>query len=286
MMIFVASGLEGSTPCFRKFLKAIDAYGADVAVLLGDLTGRKVVPVTKKGPSSWEVPIDGKVHAIDSPAALAEMTASLADHGDYWIEQSPEEFEHTRNNPTLVDIFFKSLVRERLEEWLTLADERLGNGGPPVFVAPGSGDWTVIDDLFEQGGRMAPCDDRIVDVDGYQLVTSSSSGPTEWDLAREMDDRDLHKKLLDLCSGISDPDFAIFNLQADSRAAQRIVKRFQPLVRTMNTTQGGSGGASKRGRTIELSPRSALVEDAAPTLFGILMKLENGEVKDYHFTEA
>lgn len=286
MMIFVASGLEGSTLCFRKFLKAIDSYGADAAVLLGDLTGRKVVSVTKKGPSSWEVPIDGKVHAIDSSTALAEVTASLADHGDYWIEQTPEEFEHTRNNPTLVDIYFKSLVRDRLEEWLTLADECLGNGGPPVFVAPGCGDWEVIDDLFEHGGRMAPCDDRIVEVDGYQLVTSSSSGPTEWDLAREMDDRELHKKLLDLCSGISDPDFAIFNLQADSRAAQRIVKRFQPLVRTMNTTQGGSGGASKRGRTIELSPRSALVEDAAPTLFGILMSLENGEVKDYIFTEA
>ncbi len=286
MRVFTVSGLEGSTVCFRKFLKAIDTYQADVAVLLGDLTGRKVVAVTRKGPSSWEVPVDGKVHKIDSPAALAEAKAAIVDHGDYWIEQTPEEFEHTRSNPMLVDLYFKSLVRERMQEWLTLADERRGNGGPPIFVAPGCGDWTVIDDLFEKGGGMTPCDDRIVEAGGYQLVTSSSSGPTEWELAREMDDHELHKKLLELCSGIGDPDYTIFNLQADSRAAQRIVKRFQPVVRVMGTPQGSSGGASKRGRTLELSPRSVLVEDAAPALFGVLVVLENGEVKDYLFTEA
>jgi hypothetical protein len=101
-----------------------------------------------------------------------------------------------------------------------------------------------------------------------------------------MDDHRLHGKLLDLFSGIGDPDYAIVNLQADSRAAQRIIKRFQPIVRMMGTTQGSPGGASKRGRTLELSPRSRLVEDADPTLYGVLVLLENGEVKDYIFTEA
>jgi uncharacterized protein len=286
MKLFTVSGLEGSTTCFRKFLNAVVTYQADVGVLLGDLTGRSVISMTKTGPSSWEVPIDGKVHQIDSPSALAEVTGLIAGRGDYWIEQTPDEFEHTRANPALVDLYFKSLVRERIEEWMTLADDKLGSGGPPIFVAPGCGDWTVIDDVLEQGGRLAPCDDRVVDVDGYQLVTSSSSGPTEWDLAREMDDHQLHRKLLDLCSGIGDPDYAVLNLQADSRAAQRIVKRFQPIVRMMGTTQGSPGGASKRGRTLELSPRSKLVEDADPTLYGVLVMLENGEVRDYVFTEA
>jgi Icc-related predicted phosphoesterase len=286
MKVFTASAIEGSTLCFRKFLSAIDTYQADVGVLLGDLTGRKVVSVIKKGPSSWEVPLDGKVHEIDSPAALAEVTAQIEDHGDYWLEQTADEYEHLRSNPPLVELYFKSLVRERIQEWLALADDRLSAGGPPVFIAPGSGDWRIIDELFEHGGRLLPCDDRIVDVDGYQLVTSSSSGPTEWELAREMDDHDLHKKLLELCSGVDDPDFAIFNLQADSKAAQRIVKRFQPVVRVRGSLTGNGGGVSKAGRTLELSPRSAMVEDAAPALYGVLLKLENGEVQDYLFTEA
>ncbi len=286
MRVFTASGLEGSTLCFRKFLSAIDSYQADVGVLLGDLTGRKVVSVIKKGPSSWEVPVDGKVHEIDSPSALAEVTRSIVDHGDYWIEQTPDELEQTRTDPMLVDLLFKSLVRSRIEEWLTLADERLGSESQLVLVAPGCGDWTIIDDLLEHGGKLAPCDNRIVEFGGYQLVTSSSSGPTDWELAREIDDHELHRRLLELCSGVGDPDFAIFNFQADSRAAQRIVKRFQPVVRLLGTMQGAQGGARKRGRTLELSPRSTLVEDADPMLYGVLVMLQDGDVKDYVFTEA
>ncbi|NLE22982.1 MAG: hypothetical protein GX624_09415 [Actinobacteria bacterium] len=286
MKVFTASGIEGSTACFRRFLKAVSTYQADVGVLMGDLTGRKVVSVIKKGPSTWEVPLDGKVHEVDSSAALTELTQHVADRGDYWLEQTPEEYEHLRSNPSVVELYFKSLVRERIEEWLTMADEQLSAEGPPVFVAPGCGDWPIIDELLERGGRLLPCDDRIVEVDGYQLVTSSSSGPTEWELVREMDDHQLHQKLLELCSGIGDPDFAIFNLQSDSKAVQRIVKRFQPVVRFRGSMQGNGGGVSRQGRTLELSPRAPMVEDAAPTLYGVLVQIERGEVKDYVFTEA
>jgi Icc-related predicted phosphoesterase len=286
MKVFTASGLEGSTTCFRRFLSAIRTYQADVGVLLGDLTGRQVVSVIKKGPTAWEVPLDGKVHEVDSAATLAQLTRSIVDKGDYWLEQTQEEYEHVRSNPALVELYFKSLARERIQGWFAMAEERLGAGGPPVFIAPGSGDWTVIDELLEHGGRLTPCDDRVVRVGDYQMMTCSASGPSEWELAREMDDRALHKKLLELCSGIDDPDFAIFNLLADSKAAQRIVKRFQPLVRLGGAGYGNGGGASRQGRTIEISPRSAMVDDAAPTLYGVLLQLEGGAVRDYVFTEA
>ena len=70
----------------------------------------------------------------------AEHTARvMAVKLESMIEQTPEEYEHTRANPMLVDLYFKSLVRARVEEWLTLADERLGSGGPPILVAPGCG---------------------------------------------------------------------------------------------------------------------------------------------------
>ena len=58
MKVFTASGIEGSTPCFRRFLSAVRSYGADVGVLLGDLTGRKVVSAIRTGPSTWTVPLD------------------------------------------------------------------------------------------------------------------------------------------------------------------------------------------------------------------------------------
>ena len=99
-------------------------------------------------------------------------------------------------------------------------------------------------------------------------------------------DRQLHHDLLELCSGLEDTDYAIFCMQGDSRAVERITKRFQPAVRFMGTVQGGQGGARKQGRTLVVSPRSMLVEDADPTLYGVLVVLEGSQVKDYIFTEA
>ena len=286
MRIFFVAGLEGSTVCFRKFLTALDRYEADVGILLGDLTGRKVVSLIQTGPESWDVSLEGKTQRISSPAAYAQITAEMENRGDYWVEQTREEFERTVASPLMVDLLFKSLVRERVEEWLALADSRLRDDGPRVFVAPGCGDWTIIDDLFEGHHKMVPCDNRVVGVDGYEMVTCSASGPTDWDLAREIDDRQLHDRLLGLCAKVGNPDYAIFNLQADSRAAQKIVKRFQPTLRLLGAAQGVAGGARKRGRTLELSPRSEAIEDVTRSLHGVLAVLEQGVVKDYVFTEG
>ena len=59
----------------------------------------------------------------------------MENRGDYWVEQTREEFERTLASPLLVDLLFKSLVRERVEEWLALADSGLRDDGPRVFVS-------------------------------------------------------------------------------------------------------------------------------------------------------
>jgi uncharacterized protein len=286
MKVFFVAGLEGSTACFRKFLTALESYEADVGILLGDLTGRRVVSLIQKGPDRWDVPIDGKILTIDSSTAFADTTSAIEDRGDYWVEQTQDELDRTAASPLMIDLLFKSLARQRVERWLGLADARLRDDGPKVYVAPGCGDWAIIDDLFEGNHKMAPCDNRIVHLNGHEMLTCSASGPTDWDLAREIDERELHDRLLSLCSGLGDPDYAIFNLQADSRAAQKIVKRYQPMLRLLGAVQGNTGGARKRGRTIELSPRAELIEDATRSLHGVLAMLEGGEVKDYVFTDG
>jgi Icc-related predicted phosphoesterase len=286
MKLFTVAAIEGSTGCFRKFLKAVGMYKADAAVLLGDLTGRQVVSVIQRGHSLWEAPVDGRIHRVESRAELAEVTTFIANRGDYWLEQTPEEYERLVANPAMVDLYFKSLARQRLEEWLQLADEWLNESGPPVFIAPGSGDSPIIDALFESGSKLLPCDDRIVQVGGYELVTSSASGRSEWELVREMDDRALYNKLLNLCSRIGDPDFAVLNLQADGKVVKRILKRFQPLVCFTRANQGTSGGVSSEGKTLWLTPRTMVKDEAQPALSGILLELRDGVVHDHFFTEG
>ena len=44
MKIFFVTDIHGSNMCYRKFLNALKIYKADVGILLGDLTGKMLIP--------------------------------------------------------------------------------------------------------------------------------------------------------------------------------------------------------------------------------------------------
>ena len=46
--IYFATDIHGSERCFRKFLNAGKAYGADAVILGGDITGKALVPVIER----------------------------------------------------------------------------------------------------------------------------------------------------------------------------------------------------------------------------------------------
>ena len=45
--ILFATDVHGSDIVFRKFLNAVSVYEADVAILGGDLTGKKLAPIVE-----------------------------------------------------------------------------------------------------------------------------------------------------------------------------------------------------------------------------------------------
>ncbi len=46
--IFFVTDIHGSNTCYRKFLNALKVYNVDVGILLGDLTGKVLVPLVEK----------------------------------------------------------------------------------------------------------------------------------------------------------------------------------------------------------------------------------------------
>ncbi len=46
--IFFVTDIHGSNLCYRKFLNALKVYNVDVGILLGDLTGKVLVPLVEK----------------------------------------------------------------------------------------------------------------------------------------------------------------------------------------------------------------------------------------------
>src|SRR5438128_9332857 len=49
LRIFYATDLHGSEPVFRKFVNAAEFYDVDVLVFGGDLMGKAMVPIVRKG---------------------------------------------------------------------------------------------------------------------------------------------------------------------------------------------------------------------------------------------
>jgi uncharacterized protein len=307
--LFFVTDIHGSNVCYRKFLNALPIYGVDVAVLLGDLTGKVLVPLVEKGNDTWECTLMGQYRLVEGKEQLAEIKKIVENAGYYWVHQTREEFDATRADPAKIDALFKQLVLERVQEWLDLADERLEGKPFTMFMAPGNDDWFVIDDMIDAAKMVHPCDRRMVDLEGHEMITSSASNPTPWDTPREMSEEDLEKHLYELCGLVKNFETAIFNfhvppygysldlcpkldenltmaadekIHAGSQGAKKVIEQYQPLL-GLHGHIHESRGAQKAGRTLLINPGSEYSEGI---LKGALIMLDKKKIKDYVFTSG
>jgi Icc-related predicted phosphoesterase len=307
--LFFATDVHGSNVCYRKFLNALPIYGADVAVLLGDLTGKVLVPMVEKGPGKWECTLMGQYREVNGADELAAIKKVVENAGYYWVHQTREEFDDTRADPAKIDVLFKSLVFNRIQEWLDLADERLEGKPYEMYMSPGNDDWLVIDDMIDNAKLVHPCDKRVVMIENHEMVTSSASNPTPWDTPREMDEESLEKHLRELVSLVKNNETAIYNfhvppygysldlcpklsddltmaaeekIHAGSIGAKRVIEEYQPLLGLFGHIHE-SRGAQKAGRTLLINPGSEYSEGI---LKGVIIMLDKKKVKDYVFTSG
>jgi Icc-related predicted phosphoesterase len=307
--LFMVTDIHGSNVCYRKFLNALPIYGADVAVLMGDLTGKVLVPLVEKGNDSWECTLMGQHRDIATKDELADIKKITENAGYYWVHQTREEFNETRGDPAKIDALFKSLVFQRVQEWLDLADERLDGKPYQMYMAPGNDDWFVIDDMIDNAKLVHPCDKRVVVIDNHEMITSSASNPTPWDTPREMSEADLETHLRGLVGLVKNQELAIYNfhvppygysldlcpkldenltmaadekIHAGSLGAKRVIEEYQPLL-GLHGHIHESRGAQKAGRTLLINPGSEYSEGI---LKGVIVMLDKKKVKDYVFTSG
>ena len=309
MKLFFACDVHASNVCFRKFLNALPIYEADYAVLLGDLTGKVLVPLIQKDTDQWECTLMGQHRLIDGQDELATINKTIENAGYYWVHLTRDEFEETRSDPAKIDTLFKGLVLKRIEEWLHLADERLAGKPYQMYMAAGNDDWYEIDDMIEQAKSVHPCDGRVVTFDRHEMITSSNSNHTPWDTPREMDEDELEAKLDLLCQQVQNYETAIFNfhvpphgyaldvapkldenlvmaaeekIHAGSIAVKNLIEKYQPLL-GLHGHIHESRGAQKAGRTLLINPGSEYSEGI---LKGVVIMFSKGKIKDYVFTSG
>ncbi|MCU0612590.1 MAG: phosphoesterase [Candidatus Eisenbacteria bacterium] len=307
--LFFVTDVHGSNVCYRKFLNALRIYRVDVGILLGDLTGKVLVPLVDRAGGGWETTLMGSQTEATTEKELDELKKTIEMMGYYWVHQTPDEFKAHREDPGKVDALFKHLMLSRLREWIALADERLAGSGFHVYMAAGNDDHFEVDGVIEDSSVVVNCNNRNVPVGEHEMVTFSWANPTPWNTPREKPDEELEPMLEELIATVKDKSSAIFNFHAPpygyaldlaprldenlvqaaddkihvgSRAVAKMIEKYQPLI-GLHGHIHESRGAQKAKRTLLINPGSEYSEGI---LKGVVVILEKHQVKDYVFTSG
>jgi Icc-related predicted phosphoesterase len=309
LKIFFVTDIHGSNTCYRKYLNALKAYSVDVGILLGDLTGKVMIPLVEKAGGGWHTHLMGQYTEVGSDEELAKLKKTIELMGYYWVHQTPEQYKDMKVDPKKIDEQFKDLVLQRMKEWMILADERLCNTDYKVYMAPGNDDYFEIDNIIEDSCVIVNCNNKNVSVGDHEMITFSYTNPTPWNTPREKPDEELEPMLEELVGKVQDKSNAIFNFHAPpygfaldlapeldenltqaadrkihvgSKAVAKMIEKYQPLV-GLHGHIHESRGVQKIHKSTIFNPGSEYSEGI---LKGVIIFLEKGKVKDYAFTNG
>jgi Icc-related predicted phosphoesterase len=309
--LFYVTDLHGSQIAYRKFLNAAQAYGVSALICGGDVAGKQMYPIIAGSDGVKSVEMDGRSHRLDTSEALAEAKAAIGSRGGYDVELSREEAEELANDEAAREALFTRLVKDRLSEWIALAEERLAGSGVKVYVTGGNDDSVeMLEPLVASGSEtVVASEDVVVEVCGYPMVSLGWSNITPWNTPRETDEETLAQMLAKVTDRLDDYERAIFNLHvppkdssldtcaildttkwppepvfvggepqtfgAGSVAVDSIIREREPLL-GLHGHIHESAGVKKIGRTTCVNPGSDYTDG---TLRGAVIALRGDNVK-------
>lgn len=213
MKIFFATDIHGSEVCWRKFLNSVAFYKADLVILGGDVTGKIMVPVVDHG-TYWQVVLSGETHRLETEAELANIERQIRNRGYYPTRVQPDELAALNEEDGSIDRRFTAEMISTLDRWLDMADSKLRGGEIPCIVNGGNDDTFDIDAVVEASPCVTFAEGKLVDLDGFSLVSMGYTNPTPWDTFREAPEAALAEKIEAVAALVPDMSRAIFNFHA------------------------------------------------------------------------
>jgi Icc-related predicted phosphoesterase len=316
--LFYACDIHGSEPTYRKFLNAAKFYEVDALIFGGDLMGKLLIPIVQDGSDSWRARLAGQNHHITSGDAMREFKRTLQTLGFYWQEMEPEEYREYEGHQDKIDGLFDVLAKDRLKEWVALAEERLADSHVRIFLCGGNDDTDeVLTALDDAQDRVVNCENRVVELDEeHVMATVGYSTPTPWETPREREEDQIAEVIEGLVADVADPSRCVFNFHcpplnssldtclkldasvwpptpviengqpiyygAGSQAVSDALERYQPTV-GLHGHIHESRGASKHGRTTAFNPGSEYGEGV---LRGLIVAIRGGEMVGHQFTSG
>jgi Icc-related predicted phosphoesterase len=311
--IFFITDIHGSDRCFRKFLNAAKFYQADVLILGGDITGKVLTPIIQEA-DTFRCTYQGSEMVLKTKAELDDFRNTAADSGSYTVVVEPAEFKELEASPDKVSALFMRLMVGRVQEWVSLAEERLGKTSVRCFISPGNDDIFELDPILSSSQYVANPEGRVVKLDEeHEMITLGYTNHTPWHSPREVDEDVLAGKISGMAEQVETMKSAVFNvhvppidtpidqapkvdetlkivvkagsvqmISAGSSACRTAIMKYQPML-GLHGHIHESRGIVKMGRTLCANPGSEYGEGI---LRGFVADLDGERVKSYLLTSG
>lgn len=317
--LFFATDLHGSERTFRKFINAGKFYDVNVIVMGGDIQGKFMIPIIKEENGHHRATVQGRVEHLETEGDLKDLMGKLDILGFYYKVMEPDEFQSLQADPDAVHLLFNELAKQRLVNWVGLAEERLNGTGIKCFVTGGNDDeWEVLNAMKREDAKsFFPCENEMVHVDEeHTMISIGISTPTPWKTPREVPEKELGAMIEEMAAKVPDMNKAIFNfhdppkdstldtcpmLDWDKDPPEQIIKGGQPVMHgagSMSVREAiekykpmlglhghihESQSVAKIGRTTCVNPGS---EYAEGILRGCIVTFVDGNVQGYQMTSG
>jgi Icc-related predicted phosphoesterase len=310
---FYASDIHGSELLWRKFINAAGFYGVEVLIMGGDVAGKAVVPIVSRNTSYYAPAVTGEQAFTEDQ--LPALESRIRDLGLYPYRMTADQLAAVEKDRGAIDALFLQIMRETLERWIHLAEERLQGKGVRLYVMLGNDDEPTLREVLASSPLVVDPEDRAVELgEGFQMLSCGFANPTPWHSPREMPEEELQRHFENLVSQLGDPTRSVFNLHvppirtaidtapvidenlspviqggsilmgpAGSEAVRAVIEKYQPLL-ALHGHIHESRGTVKIGKTVCINPGSAYGEGV---LHGVLFELDKRKgLKRYQLTSG
>jgi Icc-related predicted phosphoesterase len=308
--VFFATDLHGSEVCWKKFINAGKFYDAQVLICGGDMTGKAIVPIVSED-GHYTVTLGGEAMTVGAEQ-VGEVEANIRRRGYYPLQMSVERVHELDADPAKRAAAFQEVMLDGVDRWMKLAADKLRGSGTRCFVSPGNDDEMEVDDVVRRAELVELAEGRVIEIEGFSMISTGWSNPTPWNTHREESEEALGNRIEAMASQVPDPAHAIFNLHcppfrsgldeapaidADLRllhggralrpvgstAVRTAIEKHQPLI-SLHGHIHESKGAVKIGKTLSINPGSAYEEGM---LMGAIVQLDARKgIKSYQLVNG
>jgi Icc-related predicted phosphoesterase len=311
--LYYASDVHGSERCFRKFINAARFYRAQVLIMGGDILGKAIVFLEEVRPGVYSSEMHGRRLELAGEAEVQAFEKRVADMGLYPYRCQPGEIEALQATGQL-EALCERLMRQRLEQWIALADERLRGTGVRCYIMGGNDDPPAVLELLQQAQLVINPEERVVAIDDYcEMISCGWSNPTPWQTPRECSEEELGRRIDAMMAQVQRPETTIMNLHVPpfqsglddapeldaslkvqssmgqtrfkpvgSTAVRAAIERYQPLL-GLHGHVHEAHATCRIGRTLCINPGSDYGEGV---LHGALVTVQKGQLKGYQMVSG